>query len=101
MGKQVGDIYPNEGESWTSISGEVLEEKGFEAQGGVYIHPKLNILGILYNEYSESWRVSIAEPFVNESKQDSIRWKRLRDVKYMYQIDNMFHGFTDRWLGYI
>ena len=92
---------PEEGEPWTGISGEELESKGFKLHDGIYVHPKLPIMGVSYNDYAESWLVSIAEAFVNESSIDSLRWKRLRYINYMYQIDNMFHGFTDRWLGYI
>lgn len=99
--KKFDHLYPEEGEPWTDINGEALEKKGWNINDGYYIHSKAPYLGVTYNDYAESWLIAIAEPFVNESKEDSIRWKRLRYIKYTYQIDNMFHGFTDRWLGYI
>ena len=98
-------IYPKEGEPWTGISEEELLEKGFKKGEGLhsYVHPKLPrmIIVRLYDgrDYRKEWSISILRG-MNDSPlaPDTII---VRDVKYMYQIDNMFHGFTDRWLGYI
>jgi len=85
---------PEKGEPWTGITEKELIEKGFEKIVEVitdefsFYHPKLELLQVKYDETLKSWYLIY-------------RGCTLRLVKYMYQIDNMFHGFTDRWLGYI
>lgn len=88
---------PEKGEPWSGITAEELEINGFEkdhdtfALDGIvcYYHPRCQEIRIVPT-ITGTWVVYYVKPIL-----------RLRDVKYMYQIDNMFHGFTDRWLGLI
>lgn len=81
-------IYPQEGEPWTGITVEELKKKGFEGKEIRFVHPKCLNLEVMYSPVDMNWK---------------LWWHntQLREIKYMYQVDNMFHGFTDRWLGYI
>lgn len=92
-------IYPKEGESWTMVTGEELKKKGFKLTTTAhYVHPELPRVAICHlsngKTISEDWTMVI-QGYEEENV------VILRNVKYMYQIDNMFHGFTDRWLGLI
>ena len=107
---------PEKGEPWTGITEEELMEKGFkieDAGGGpseedVWYHPIYPFIVLLFNENGNLWEMRFLIPGIQaevgkekkESK-DVVYNILLRSVQYMYQIDNMFHGFTDRWLGYI
>ena len=83
---------PEKGEPWTSITEEELEKGGFKDDGvGGYIHPKCSNLGVSFTQ--EEWGLYHIL--------DKTNFILIKKIKYMYQIDNMFHGFTDRWLGYI
>jgi len=83
---------PEKGEPWSSITAEELEINGFEDDGtGTYIHPRCPKLGISFVQ--DEWGLYHIP--------DKTNLILLKKVNYMYQIDNMFHGFTDRWLGLI
>lgn len=100
MKKSVEKQYPQpeKGEPWTSITEESLKEKGFHQYNDIFYHPKLVGIGVVKGEHA--WEIWAYRPTVKDMK-DSLNRNFLRYVKYMYQVDNMFHGFTDRWLGLI
>jgi len=82
-------------EAWTGISEEELEKAGFKLkypEDKIYVHPKWEWMGVVFREEDDGYWIINLTPH---------GWLDLRYVKYMYQIDNMFHGFTDRWLGLI
>ena len=90
-----GELLP-----WTKITSLDLKEKGFlEIARDVFYHPKLSSVKVLINDLTDMWCVKLSYTFVDKRGKESYRLVWLRDVKYMYQIDNIFHGFTDRWLG--
>lgn len=95
MEKQVVDNSPKEGEPWTGITEEELEKKGWKEEEGEWRHPELP--SEIYLQKWDSW----AFFWFKDTGEFSPVDEEFRGVKYMYQIDNMFHGFTDRWLGYI
>lgn len=96
MAKKNDHLYPAEGEPWTGITTEELEKKGFKlTTSAYYVHPKCKEIGL--QKIHGEWNIFFY-PAYTEDEPGVIR---IREVKYMYQIDNMFHGFTDRWLGYI
>jgi hypothetical protein len=98
MRKELKRQYPLEDEGWTMITQEELVKVGFEehighASGTVwsnFSHPKCLDFAVRWDSEEDSWIIV-----------RQVDGSRLRVVKYMYQIDNMFHGFTDRWLGLI
>lgn len=104
---------PEEGEPWTSITEEELEAKGFKLNEVNIVHDVKEHLPEFYNPVykdllikksivENTWMIYLAVGYVDPStKVDLLGYRFLRAVQYMYQIDNMFHGFTDRWLGYI
>ena len=100
MNKKDKQIYPDPegGEPWSGITVEELEKAGFEVdERDEWRHSKLPkelYLNLIDDEWWFSWDATLPE-----DEYDNCR--DVRQVKYMYQIDNMFHGFTDRWLGLI
>lgn len=86
--KKFDNIYPKEGEPWTSITIEEMKIKGLVEKEGQFFHKKFPLLKVEYNQDLKSYCLMYENTL-------------LKEIKYMYQIDNMFHGFTDRWLGYI
>ena len=83
---------PYGGKGWTMVNKKELEEKNFEVikkEGlDLYYHEAMPELFVIQDPGTKSWYLQL-------------QGKTLRIVKYMYQIDNMIHGFTDRWLGYV
>jgi len=74
------------------VNEKELTEKGFETikvEGlDLYYHEILPELFVIKDPGTKSWYLRL-------------QGKTLRTVKYMYQVDNMIHGFTDRWRGYV
>ena len=95
--KKFDHMYPKEGEPWAGITAEELKIKGFTEKDGDWRHPKFP-KELFIEEYEGKW-IFMWDDSIDECVGDGPR--ELRLVTYMYQIDNMFHGFTDRWLGYV
>jgi hypothetical protein len=101
MTKEEKKIYPDhDTEEWTSITPKALEKAGFEIYqrdilDNIWYHPKWPqcFLSKVHGEWNIFYEKAYQETFDEPV--------RLREIKYMYQVDNMFHGFTDRWLGLI
>jgi len=102
--KKFENIYPKEGEPWSSITDEELKLKGWieaiDVEGEIptfYFHKKCNEVRVMHDD--KGWKLVMLTGETNGKRREEELC--LRRITYMYQIDNMFHGFTDRWLGYI
>ena len=111
MEKQIVDNYAKEEKPLLRITEEELKNKGFELMEDgteevpkTWGHRKCLELAIQCIPFTneKSWHLVKVSVFF-ENVDSSAEWKYtfLRGVKYIHQVDNMFHGFTDRWLEYI
>lgn len=91
------------GESWSMINPQELEKKGWsQLNDREFSAPKMASLRVCFNPVTEAWEMYLAkDPVKHKDGSTTTKLTYLRLVKYMYQIDNMYNGFTDRWLGYI
>ena len=80
------------GKGWTMVNDKELTAAKFDMiimnGADTYYHEVLPELLVILDPETKSWYLKL-------------NGITLRVVKYMYQIDNMIHGFTDRWRGYI
>lgn len=80
------------GKGWTMVNEKELTEAGFDMMiiegKDTYYHEVLSELLVILDPDTKAWYLKL-------------NGITLRAVTYMYQIDNMIHGFTDRWRGYV
>jgi hypothetical protein len=90
-------------EGWTAIDADKLIDKGWtQLSDRHFSAPKISSLRVCFNPVTEAWEMYLSkDPVKHKDGSTSTKLTYLRLVRYMYQIDNMYNGFTDRWLGYI